>query len=192
MSRSRLLAAAIVLPFILGGCSRINTDWVCGCGAPTTGPAPGSEQDLVAKIGDRVFFTFNSAELGHNDQAAIEGPNALALNLSTSWWAHADRSSFALTILNRQVAWLVKYPSVKILIAGNTDERGTETYNLALGQHRADSTRDYLIANGVASNRIKTISYGQDRPVATGHNEDAWHQNRNAITSVQGFNPQAQ
>lgn len=71
------------------------------------------------------------------------------------------------------------------------DERGTETYNLALGQRRADVTRDYLIAEGVAPARISTISYGKERPVSPGHNEDAWVQNRNAITSALGFNPQA-
>ena len=95
------------------------------------------------------------------------------------------------TTLNRQAAWLTKYPNVDILIAGNTDERGTETYNLALGQRRADAARDYLVAQGIAPSRIKTISYGKDRPVAAGHDETAWEENRNAITSVQGFNPQA-
>jgi peptidoglycan-associated lipoprotein len=86
-----------------------------GAGA-TSAAAPGSEQDLVANVGDRVFFAFNESTL----------------------------SSDADATLGRQAAWLAKYPSVNILVAGNCDERGTETYNLALGQKRADSARDYL------------------------------------------------
>ena len=69
-------------------------------------------------------------------------------------------------------------------VAGNCDERGTEEYNLALGQRRANAARDYLVAKGVAGARITTISYGKDRPTAMGANEQAWAQNRNAITSV--------
>ena len=69
-------------------------------------------------------------------------------------------------------------------VAGNCDDRGTEEYNLALGQRRANSSRDYLVARGVAGSRISTISYGKDRPTALGDNEQAWAQNRNAITSV--------
>jgi peptidoglycan-associated lipoprotein len=133
-----------------------------GAGAEATGAAPGSEQDLVANVGDRVFFAFNQPTL----------------------------SSDADATLGRQATWLAKYPNVDVLIAGNADERGTETYNLALGQKRANSARDYLVAQGVASTRIQTISYGKDCPVAAGNDEAAYQQNRNAITSVQGFNPQ--
>ncbi|GAN81805.1 peptidoglycan-associated lipoprotein Pal [Acidocella aminolytica] len=133
-----------------------------GAGTEATGPAPGSEQDLVANVGDRVFYAFNKSNLSSEAQAT----------------------------LSKQAAWLSKYPSVNVLIAGNADERGTETYNLALGQRRANAARDYLVAQGVAASRIQTISYGKDCPVAAGNNETAWAQNRNAITSVQGFNPQ--
>ena len=73
---------------------------------------------------------------------------------------------------------------MSVQIAGNTDDRGTEEYNLALGQRRANSARDYLVAKGVSSARISTISYGKDRPTAVGDDEQAWAQNRNAITSV--------
>ena len=86
--------------------------------------------------------------------------------------------------LDRQSAWLSKYASNNVQIAGNCDERGTEEYNIALGQRRASAARDYLVAKGVAATRITTISYGKDRPVALGSTEDAWKQNRNAITSV--------
>ena len=133
-----------------------------GSGAATSGPAPGSEQDLVANVGDRVFYDFNKSAL----------------------------SSDADATLGKQAAWLAKFPSVNVLVAGNADERGTETYNLALGNKRADAARDYLVAQGVASTRIQTISYGKDCPVAAGNDDASYQQNRNAITSVQGFNPQ--
>jgi len=124
--------------------------------AATSGAVPGSEEDLVANVGDRVFYGFNLSTL----------------------------SSEAQGTLDRQAAWLGKYPSVTVQVAGNCDDRGTEEYNLALGQRRANAARDYLVAKGVSSSRITTISYGKDRPTALGDDEDAWRQNRNAITSV--------
>jgi peptidoglycan-associated lipoprotein len=150
---------------LLAACSSSPTPTAstAGSGAEATGPAPGSEQDLVANVGDRVFFEF----------------------------AKGDLSSDADATLGKQASWLAKYPSVNVLVAGNADERGTETYNLALGNSRADAARDYLVAQGVASTRISTISYGKDCPVAAGHDDSSWQQNRNAITSVTGFNPQS-
>ena len=152
---------------LLAACSShpATTGANTGSGASNTanaGPAPGSEQDLVANVGDRVFFGFNKSSL----------------------------SSDADATLAKQAAWLGKYPSVNVLVAGNADDRGTETYNLALGQRRANEARDYLVAQGVSASRIQTISYGKDCPVAAGNDTAAWAQNRNAITSVQGFNPQ--
>jgi peptidoglycan-associated lipoprotein len=135
-----------------------------GASALTGAPTPGSEEDLVKNVGDRVFFAFDKSGLAPE----------------------------ARTTLDHQAAWLAQYPQVNVLVAGNTDERGTEEYNLALGQRRANSARDYLVARGTSSQRIQTISYGKNRPVAPGSNEEAWAQNRNAITSVQGFNPQGQ
>jgi peptidoglycan-associated lipoprotein len=127
-----------------------------GASAATSGPVPGSQEDLVANVGDRVFFAFDSAQL----------------------------SGDARGTLDRQSGWLGRYPQVSVQVAGNADNRGTEEYNLALGQRRANSARDYLVARGVNSARINTISYGKDRPTALGDNEEAWAQNRNAITSV--------
>ena len=124
--------------------------------------APGSEQDLVANVGDRVFYDFNASTL----------------------------SSDADATLGRQAAWLGKFPNVNVMVAGNADERGTETYNLALGQRRANAARDYLVAQGVSAARLQTTSYGKDCPVAAGNDDASYQQNRNAITSVQGFNPQ--
>jgi peptidoglycan-associated lipoprotein len=120
------------------------------------GPVAGSQEDLVANVGDRVFFAFDRSNLSGDATATLE----------------------------RQSAWLGKYPQNNVQVAGNCDERGTEEYNIALGQRRANHARDYLVAKGVAASRITTISYGKDHPVAMGSNEDAWRQNRNAITSV--------
>lgn len=149
---------------LLAACSSspTTTASTAGTGAEATGPAPGSEQDLVANVGDRVFFAFDKSDLSSDSTAT----------------------------LGKQAAWLAKYPSVNVLVAGNADERGTETYNLALGKKRADSARDDLVAQGVAATRVTTVSYGKDKPVAAGHDEASWQQNRNAITSVVGFNPQ--
>ncbi|MDE1896583.1 MAG: peptidoglycan-associated lipoprotein Pal [Rhodospirillales bacterium] len=150
---------------LLAACSSnpASTASNTGTGAEASnGPAPGSEQDLVANVGDRVFYAFNQSSLSSDSDAT----------------------------LGKQAAWLAKYPSVNVMVAGNADERGTETYNLALGQRRANAARDYLVAQGVTSSRIQTISYGKDCPVAAGNDESAYAQNRNAITSVQGFNPQ--
>jgi peptidoglycan-associated lipoprotein len=123
---------------------------------PVSSIVPGSEEDLVANVGDRVFYDFNKSGLR---------PDATAT-------------------LDKQAAWLAKYGSVNVQIAGNCDERGTEEYNLALGQRRANIAASYLKAKGVAAARLNTISYGKDRPTAQGSDEQAWAQNRNAITSV--------
>jgi peptidoglycan-associated lipoprotein len=127
-----------------------------GTGAMASGPVPGSEEDLVANVGDRVFYDFNKSNLKPEARATLD----------------------------KQSGWLAKYSSVKVQVAGNCDDRGTEEYNLALGQRRANSAADYLKAKGVAGSRLTTISYGKDRPTAMGDNEQAWAQNRNAITSV--------
>ena len=123
---------------------------------PRRGPCPGSQEDLVANVGDRVFFDFDRSSLRDDARATLD----------------------------RQAGWLGKYPQVNVQVAGNCDDRGTEEYNLALGQRRANSSRDYLVARGVAGARISTISFGKDRPTALGDNEQAWAQNRNTITSV--------
>jgi peptidoglycan-associated lipoprotein len=122
----------------------------------TTRATPGSQEDLVQSAGDRVFFDTDRNTL---TQAAT-------------------------ATLDHQSAWLQQYPQVNIWIAGNCDERGTEEYNLALGQRRANADRDYLVAHGVARGRIETISYGKSRPIDGASTPEAWAQNRNAITSV--------
>lgn len=118
--------------------------------------APGSQEDLTQSAGDRIFFD--------TDQSLLTPE------------AHG--------ILDRQVQWLQQYPQISLLVAGNCDERGTEEYNIALGQRRANADRDYLASRGIDPRRIQTISYGKDRPVDPGETQDAWAHNRNAITSV--------
>ncbi len=150
--------AAIAL---LAACSHTppaNTGAASTAGAPAgeMGPAPGSEEDLVRNVGDRVFFELNSSTLNDSAQATLE----------------------------KQAAWLAKYPNVTVQVAGNCDDRGTEEYNLALGNRRAKAAQDYLVAKGVSASRISVISYGKDRPTALGDNDEAWAQNRNDITSV--------
>jgi peptidoglycan-associated lipoprotein len=127
-----------------------------GAGGGASNAAPGSQEDLTQSAGDRIFFD--------TDRSA-PNPQATAT-------------------LDRQAAWLQRYPQVNVWVAGNCDERGTEEYNLALGQRRAAADRDYLVAHGIQRSRIETISYGKSRPIDGASTPEAWAQNRNAITSV--------
>lgn len=119
--------------------------------------APGSEQDLQSNVGDRIFFDTASATI------APEG----------------------LKTLERQAAWLKRYPNVVVQIEGHCDERGTREFNLGLGERRAYVVKQILVADGVAAARISTISYGKERPAVAGSNEAAWAQNRRAVTIVE-------
>jgi peptidoglycan-associated lipoprotein len=121
----------------------------------TTGSAM-SMRDPLAGGGDKVFFDF--------DQSVIRDD--------------------ARSTLDSQAAWLNRNKTVSVQIAGDCDERGTEEYNIALGNRRAYAAQSYLAAKGVEPNRMTTISYGKDRPLAPGSTEEAWAQNRNAITSA--------
>ncbi len=92
----------------------------------------------------------------------------------------ADIRSDARDVLAANATWLKKYPSMQFTIEGHCDERGTSQYNLALGDRRANAAKDYLASLGVDAGRIKTVSYGKERPFATGHDEDSWQKNRRA------------
>jgi peptidoglycan-associated lipoprotein len=127
-----------------------------GASASRSGPAPGSQEDLVASAGDRVFYAFDSSSLDDS----------------------------ARSTLTAQSGWLGRYPQVSVRVEGNADERGTQEYNLGLGQRRAKAARDMLVAKGVSASRINTISNGKEKPVALGSDEQAWAQNRNATTVV--------
>jgi len=125
-------------------------------GTPVGAVMPGSEQDFVVNIGDRVYFDLNMYQIR---------PEAFAR-------------------LDAQAQWLQRYPQVTIRIEGNADERGTREYNLALAARRAESVRNYLVDRGIPAGRIDTISYGKERPIAEGSNEAAWARNRNAHTAI--------
>ena len=140
---------------LLAACATQETA-ATGGGATSSGPVPGSQEDLVANVGDRVFYDLNQSVVRKDGQET----------------------------LMRQASWLAKYPNNRVQVSGNCDERGTTEYNLALGQRRANAAASYLKAKGVAAARMTTISYGKDRPTAQGSTEQAWAQNRNAITSI--------
>jgi peptidoglycan-associated lipoprotein len=121
-----------------------------------TGPIPGSTQDFVINVGDRVYFDYDAYSV-----RADAGP-----------------------ILDKQSEWLRRYPQVKVRIEGNCDERGTREYNMALGARRANAVRDYLVGRGVEAGRIETVSYGKERPIDPGTGEDAYAHNRNGHTTL--------
>jgi peptidoglycan-associated lipoprotein len=129
-------------------------------GAPGSGVGrnaiPGSQQDLEASAGDRVFFAFD----------------------------RSDITPEAREILERQADWLRRYPNVTVTIEGHCDERGTREYNLALGERRAQAAKNVLVASGIPASRISTISYGKERPAVVGSTEEAYAQNRRAVTVV--------
>ena len=124
------------------------------CGAAT----PGSTQDFVVNVGDRVFFTVDSADLTPEGRATLD----------------------------KQATWLARYAQYSVTIEGHADERGTREYNLALGARRATATRNYLVSRGIPASRLNTISYGKERPVAVCDDISCWSQNRRAVTVLGG------
>src|SRR5499433_1955510 len=125
-------------------------------GVGSTNIAPGSQQDLEASAGDRVFFSFD----------------------------RSDISAEAREILTRQADWLRRYPNVTVTIEGHCDERGTREYNLALGERRAQAVKNVLVALGIPAGRISTISYGKERPEIPHSDDTSYAQNRRAVTTV--------
>jgi len=116
---------------------------------------PGSQQDFVVNVGDRVFFETDSSELTTQSRATLD----------------------------KQAQWLTNYSQYsQFTIEGHADERGTREYNIALGARRAQAVRDYLTSRGIAPNRMRTISYGKERPVAVCNDISCWSQNRRAVT----------
>ncbi|MDF3023974.1 MAG: omp [Alphaproteobacteria bacterium] len=119
--------------------------------------APGSQAQLVAEIGDRVYFGYDQYDLTAEARSTVE----------------------------RQAQWMKTYPNVSVMVEGHCDERGTREYNLALGEKRANAVRNYLISNGVQAGRIQSISYGKERPAIMGADETSWAQNRRGVLVVQ-------
>jgi peptidoglycan-associated lipoprotein len=164
--RTKLLSL-FAASLLLGACATETTTTAGSAGggtatgaapmaAPRTGPVPGSQQDLVVNVGDRVFFDLDKSDLKPEARRTLE----------------------------RQAAWLKQYGNVAVTLEGHCDERGTREYNLALGDRRAKAASNYLVSLGIAANRIRTISYGKERPAVLGSNEAAWSQNRRAVSVV--------
>ena len=154
---------ALALTLALAGCaskkSLPNNANELGLNGGAGGSAtPGSAQDFTVNVGDRIFFD--------TDSTAIR----------------ADASQ----TLDRQAQWLARYPNYAITVEGHADERGTREYNLALGARRAAAAKSYLISKGVPAQRLKTISYGKEKPVAVCDDISCWSQNRRAVTVLGG------
>lgn len=165
VSRGARLAFAFIAALSMAACSKDPAQDGAGgpgsnrLGGTGTGVAsPGSPQDFVVNVGDRVFFESDSAELTSAGQATLD----------------------------KQSRWLQQYARYSFTVEGHADERGTREYNFALGQRRAEATKNYLAAKGVPGSRMKTISYGKERPVAVCDDISCWSQNRRAVTVLSG------
>lgn len=147
-------AAVLAAALAISACAK-NTDDAANLAGGGAGAAtPGSQQDFVVNVGDRVFFDTDQTDL----------------------------SSQARQTLDNQAQWLSRYSQYSFTIEGHADERGTREYNIALGARRAQSVREYLVSRGIAANRMRTISYGKERPVAVCNDISCWSQNRRAVT----------
>ncbi|HEY0233959.1 MAG TPA: peptidoglycan-associated lipoprotein Pal [Afipia sp.] len=145
------LAAVLIVALSMGACANKNG----GAGdAMASAATPGSQQDFVVNVGDRVFFESDQTEL----------------------------SQQAMNTLEKQAQWLQQYNRYAFTIEGHADERGTREYNIALGAKRAQSVRNFLASRGIDSSRMRTISYGKERPVAVCNDISCWSQNRRAVT----------
>ena len=151
-SRGFRFAAVIGAAIALAACANNPADQPgAGAGAMAT---PGTAQDFVVNVGDRVFFETDSTELTPQARETLE----------------------------KQAQWLQRYNRYAFTIEGHADERGTREYNIALGARRAQTVRDYLSSRGIEPSRMRTISYGKERPVAVCNDISCWSQNRRAVT----------
>jgi peptidoglycan-associated lipoprotein len=148
--RSAKFAAIVLGALAIAGCAKHEPDQAAMAGAA----APGSQQDFIVNVGDRVFFDTDSSELSVQARATLD----------------------------KQSQWLNQYGRYAFTIEGHADERGTREYNIALGARRSQTVREYLVSRGVAAQRMRTISYGKERPVAVCNDISCWSQNRRAVT----------
>ena len=145
------LAAALIAGLAVSACAnKAANDSLASAGVAT----PGSQQDFVVNVGDRVFFDTDSSELTAQSRSTLD----------------------------KQAQWLQQYGNYSFTIEGHADERGTREYNIALGARRAQTVRDYLASRGIQPTRMRTVSYGKERPVAVCNNISCWSQNRRAVT----------
>ena len=143
--------AVILAMLAIAGCAKQQPDQTASMAAAAP---PGSQQDFVVNVGDRVFFDTDSSELSEQARATLD----------------------------KQAQWLNLYNRYAFTIEGHADERGTREYNIALGARRAQTVREYLVSRGVSAQRMRTISYGKERPVAVCDDISCWSQNRRAVT----------
>ena len=151
--RALKLVGMLAVALSIGACAK-NPAADNASLANASAAAPGSQQDFVVNVGDRVFFESDQTELS---------PQAIAT-------------------LEKQAQWLQTYNRYSFTIEGHADERGTREYNIALGARRAQSVKSYLSSRGIDANRMRTISYGKERPVAVCNDISCWSQNRRAVT----------
>ncbi|MES2906153.1 MAG: peptidoglycan-associated lipoprotein Pal [Pseudomonadota bacterium] len=156
--RRGTLFAVLAFGLAVAGCANKDQD-PNGFGGGMGAATPGSQQDFTVNVGDRVFFQEDQSTLTSEAQATLE----------------------------KQAAWLRQYPQYSFTVEGHADERGTREYNLALGARRSATVRDFFAARGIPQNRLKTISYGKERPVAVCENDSCWNQNRRAVTVLGGM-----
>ena len=158
MNTTLKLIGALSAVFLLAACETAgdSKNGANGSGSGSEYTGPGSQGDLEANVGDRVFFALDSSVVSSEGQQTLD----------------------------RQAAWLKTNGNVKVTLEGHADERGTREYNLALGERRASAAKSYLVNKGVAADRIETTSYGKERPAVVGNNEAAWAQNRRTVTVV--------
>ena len=145
------LAAALIAALAVSACANKPGD---NSMAAAGAAAPGSQQDFVVNVGDRVFFESDSTELTGTSRSTLD----------------------------KQAQWLQQYGNYTFTIEGHADERGTREYNIALGARRAQAVRDYLASRGIQAGRMRTVSYGKERPVAVCNDISCWSQNRRAVT----------
>jgi len=148
-ARGFRLAAVLAVALAISACANKQGEQAQG-----TAATPGSQQDFVVNVGDRVFFQTDSTELTAQSRATLD----------------------------KQAQWLTTYSQYAFTVEGHADERGTREYNIALGARRAQTVRDYLASRGVQVSRMRTISYGKERPVAVCNDISCWSQNRRAVT----------
>jgi peptidoglycan-associated lipoprotein len=157
-ARALRLAGALVAVLAIAACAKNPADDASLAGAGAGYAIPGSQQDFVVNVGDRVFFETDSVELTPTAQATLD----------------------------KQARWLQQYNRYSFTVEGHADERGTREYNFALGAQRAEATKNYLAARGISPARMRTISYGKERPVAVCDDISCWSQNRRAVTVLSG------
>jgi len=148
------LAALLVAALAMGACAKNPNGQDVGALANASAATPGSQQDFVVNVGDRVFFNSDSSEL----------------------------TPQSISTLDKQAHWLRSYAQYSFIVEGHADERGTREYNIALGARRAQAVHDYLVSRGVQAHRMRTISYGKERPVAVCDDISCWSQNRRSVT----------